>query len=427
MSPLSRRHFLRLLGASSATLLAGCVSAPAIISGSKNHRVVIIGGGFGGATAAKYLRLANPEAQITLVERDTFFIACTSSNQVLAGIKDFTFLSQSYSKLSFNYNIRIANHTATGIDAQARKVELSSGEKLDYDRLILTPGIDFRWEAIQGYDLAAAQNSPHAWIAGAQTLQLRKQLEAMSDGGLVIIAVPAGHYRAATAPYERAAMMAYYLKREKPRSKIIVLDSKEDFPQRDLFVQGWNKLYPGMIEWVPAGKGGRITEFNNGTVRTELASFKPEVANIIPPQQAAAIAHLAGLTDNSGWCPVNPLTFESTLQPGIHIIGDSCIADDMPKTASAANSQAKICASAVAALLDGGKAEEPAYINIGYTQLSPDYGFSAVDFYQLQNGRITRQAMGGGSTPLNASAEQLASEAYYADGWYRNIIADSFS
>jgi sulfide dehydrogenase [flavocytochrome c] flavoprotein subunit len=389
--------------------------------------VVIIGGGFGGATAAKYLRLADPSLEITLVERDTYYVTCPFSNQVLAGLKEFMTLSQSYRKLAFNYNIQLAHTTAINIDPEARLVSLSSNDKLNYDRLIISPGIDFRWDTIEGYGPDQAHILPHAWLAGPQTLTLRRQLKAMPDGGRVIIAPPDGHYRGLTAPYERASLIAYYLKHEKPRSKVIILDAKNEFPQREQFLQAWNRLYPGMIEWVPAAKGGKVSGIQDGKITTNMASFKADVANIIPPQQAGAIARLADLTDDSGWCPVDPRTFESLRQPGIHIIGDSCIAGDMPKTASAANSQAKVCAAAVVALLAGDKPDEPALINAVYHVLGPDYAISEADFYHVAGEHITYKKGGGGITPLQASDQQHAMEASYAMGWYRNIIADTFS
>src|SRR4030095_1832356 len=250
------------------------------------------------------------------------------------------------------------------------------GTRLPYDRLILAPGIDIRWGALPGYDEAAAARMPHAWRAGEQTLLLRRQLEAMPDGGLVVISAPANPFRCPPGPYERASLIAHYLKAQKPHSKLIVLDAKDAFSKQRLFQAAWAELYPGLLEWVPLSKGGNVTSVDAATrtLVTDFGKHQAKVANVIPPQKAGRIAEVAGVADRSGWCPIDPVTFESKLQPGIHIIGDAAIAGAMPKSAFAANSQAKVCAAAVATLLAGGMPPSPKLINTCYSLVAPRHG-----------------------------------------------------
>src|SRR5258706_8646589 len=254
---------------------------------------------------------------------------------------------------------------ATAVDAAGKSVTLADGTRLPYDRLVLAPGIDIRWGALPGYDEAAAAVMPHAWRAGEQTLLLRRQLEAMDDGGLVIISAPANPFRCPPGPYERASLIANYLKAKKPRAKLLVLDAKDTFSKQRLFQQAWTELYPGLLEWVPLSKGGNVTSVDPATrtLVTDFGRHQAAVANVIPPQQAGRIAEVAGVTDRSGWCPIDPATFESKLQAGIHVIGDAAIAGAMPKSAFAANSQAKVCAAAVATPVAGGTPSVPQLIN----------------------------------------------------------------
>ena len=304
---------------------------------------------------------------------------------------------------------------------------LADGTRLSYDRLVVAPGIDIRWDALPGYGEAAAEKMPHAWKAGAQTL-LRRQLEAMEDGGLVVISAPANPYRCPPGPYERASLIAHYLKTKKPRSKLILLDAKDAFSKQKLFQNAWKELYPGLIEWVPLSSGGKVTAVDPAalTLATDFQTYKPAVANVIPPQKAGHIAELAGVADRSGWCPIDPVTFESTLQPNIHVIGDAAIAGAMPKSAFAANAEAKVCAAALAALLAGGTPATPKLINACYSLVAPDYGISVAGVYQPANGQLVEVAGAGGVSPLDAPAATRAAEASIADGWFRTITAEAF-
>jgi len=303
-----RRGVLKGLGASTAAL-----GLPYAGRAQARGRVVVVGGGFGGATAARYLSRAGHD--VTLVERETAYVSCPFSNTVLggmAGMEDITFQLGNLS----GDGVRVVQGEAVGV--ADGKVSLSSGEVLPFERLLMSPGVDLIWGAIQGYDEAAAEIMPHAWKAGRQTRLLRSRLEAMDDGGLVVIAPPANPFRCPPGPYERASLIAHFLKTAKPRSRILILDAKESFSKQALFEQAWDALYPGMIEWIPPSMGGRVAsvEPDTMTVVTDFNRYEASVANIIPPQRAAAIAHAAGVVDQTGWCPVSGLTFESDLVPG---------------------------------------------------------------------------------------------------------------
>jgi NADPH-dependent 2,4-dienoyl-CoA reductase/sulfur reductase-like enzyme len=307
-------------------------------------------------------------------------------------------------------------------------VGLADGARLPYDRLVLAPGIDIRWGALAGYDEAAAARMPHAWRAGEQTTLLRRQLEAMPDGGLVVISAPANPFRCPPGPYERASLIAHFLKARKPRSKLIVLDAKDAFSKQRLFQAAWAELYPGLLEWVPLSKGGQVTsvEASSLTLVTDFARHQAAVANVIPPQKAGRIAEAAGVADRTGWCPVDPGTFESRLQPGIHVIGDAAIAGAMPKSAFAANSQAKACAAAVVRLLAGGTPSTPKLINTCYSLVAPDYGISVAGVYTPSGGQLADVPGAGGLSPAEAPRATRAAEAVLAEAWFRTITAEAF-
>ena len=305
---------------------------------------------------------------------------------------------------------------------------LADGTRLAYDRLVIAPGVDLNWAAIPGYGEAAAERMPHAWKAGEQTALLRRQLEAMRDGGLVVITAPANPYRCPPGPYERASLIAYYLKAQKPKSKIVILDAKDAFSKQKLFENAWASLYPGMIEWVSLSNGGKVTSVDPAamTVSTDFATHKADVANVIPPQKAGRVAELAQVADRTGWCPIDPVSFASTLQPNIHVVGDGAIAGAMPKSAFAANSQAKICAAAIVALLAGGKPAEPKLINACYSLLAPDYGVTVAGVYHPVNGQLVDVDGAGGTSPLEAPPATRAAEAEYANDWFKTITAEVF-
>jgi NADPH-dependent 2,4-dienoyl-CoA reductase/sulfur reductase-like enzyme len=313
----------------------------------------------------------------------------------------------------------------SAVDTQARSVTLADGVRLAYDRLILAPGIDIRWDGLPGYTEAAAERMPHAWKAGEQTLLLRRQLEAMEDGGTVVISAPANPFRCPPGPYERASLIAYYLKTTKPKSKLIVLDAKDAFSKQRLFQNAWKALYPN-LEWVSLSSGGKVTSVDAGamTLVTDFGSHKADVANVIPPQKAARIAEAAGVADRTGWCPIDPVTFESKLAPNIHVIGDASIAGAMPKSAFSANAQAKVCAAAVTDLIAGRKPEQPKLINTCYSLVAPDYGISVAHVYHPADGQIKEVA--GGVSPTDAPSSFRAQEATFANAWFRTITDEVF-
>jgi sulfide dehydrogenase [flavocytochrome c] flavoprotein subunit len=315
-------------------------------------RVVVVGGGFAGATCARELCRAG--LAVTLVEQSPTYVACPMSNAVIAGLRPMEAQSFGYDALKAE-GVALVIQAAAAVDPTARRLTLADGSTLPYDRLVLAPGVDLRFDALSGYDESAAELMPHAWKAGPQTALLRRRLDAMEDGSLVVMSVPANPYRCPPGPYERASLIAHYLKTRKPRAKLLVLDAKDTFSKQRLFQAAWAKLYPGLLEWVPLSSGGRVTavEPATSTVVTEFERYTPSVANVIPPQRAGRVAQAAGAADRSGWCPIDPVTFESRLQPEVHVIGDAAIAGAMPKSAFAANAQAKACAVAVSQLLRG--------------------------------------------------------------------------
>jgi sulfide dehydrogenase [flavocytochrome c] flavoprotein chain len=417
---IDRRTFLTLTG---AVALAACSGSATRLA---KARVLIVGGGYGGATCAKYLKLFAPELEVALIERQPAYLGCVGSNEVLAGWHGMDYLEHSHDALRSAYGIQILRGEVLRIDTGRRLVHLAGGAALTYDRLVLSPGIDFRWNALEGYDEAASTKAPHAWKAGPQTSLLKKQIEAMDDGGVVMVTAPSSPYRCPPGPYERASLMAEYFKRHKPRAKILILDAKTQFSKQALFQRGWQELYPGMVEWISSAKEGRIEhiDVDRRVVTTEFGEYRADVLNVIPPQKAGALAETAGLTDASGWCPVDPRGFQSTLAPGVHVIGDACIATPMPKSAFSANSQAKICAAAVVAVLEGRSPDLPSLINHCYSFLAPDYAISINGVYEFSAAENQLVATGGGETPMDADRRK---EARFARSWRGNIDADSFS
>ena len=417
-----------LLMRAAGTGIAASLPLPAIAQ-TAGARVVVIGGGFAGASCARMLKRLDPRFAVTLVEAEPsrIFTACPFSNEVIIGLRELSAQQFHYDKLAGD-GIALRFSEARSIDPPTRTVSLADATKLVYDRLVLAPGIDFRWNALPGYSEAATAKMPHAWKAGPQTMMLRRQLEAMDNGGTVVIAVPANPYRCPPGPYERASLIAYFLRTKKPKSKLLILDAKDSFSKQKLFLNGWAALYKNLIEWVPLSMGGKVTAVDPAamTLATDFATHKADVANVIPDQKAGRIAELAGVADHTGWCPIDPLSFASTLQPNIHVIGDATIADAMPKSAFAANAQAKVCAAAIATLLSGGTPSEPKLINTCYSLVAPDYGISIAGVYHVVNGKLVDVAGAGGMSPLNAPAAVRASEAELAAGWFRTITTEVF-
>jgi NADPH-dependent 2,4-dienoyl-CoA reductase/sulfur reductase-like enzyme len=417
---VNRRQFL---STAAAGMSAAALPAPAFAQAAP--RVVVIGGGFAGATAARAVKQADPRISVTLIETNRTFTACPFSNGVIAGLRDLSAQQFGYDNVSAT-GITVAITTATGVDPQAKTVTIG-GARLGYDRLVIAPGVDIRWNALPGYTEAAEQQMPHAWKAGEQTALLRRQLEAMDDGGTVIISAPANPFRCPPGPYERASLIAHFLKTKKPRSKLIVLDAKDQFSKQRLFQSAWAELYPN-LEWVALSKGGKVTAVDaaSRTLITDFGNHKADVANVIPPQSAGRIAALAGVANRTGWCPIDPATFESKLMPNILVVGDATIAGAMPKSAFSANAQAKVCAAAIVKMLAGEQPSEPKLINTCYSLIAPNYGITVAGVYQTANGTLAEIKGAGGVSPANAPAAFREQEAILAEGWFNTITGEVF-
>jgi sulfide dehydrogenase [flavocytochrome c] flavoprotein chain len=417
----TRRHVVRGIATAAAAF-----ALPAPSFAQAPARVVVIGGGFGGASCARALRRLDSALQVTLIEPNRVFTACPFSNEVIAGLRELSAQQFIYDKIAAE-GVTVIAQAATKIDPQARKVGLADGTSIPYDRLVLSPGIDLRFDALPGYDEAATAKMPHAWKAGEQTSLLQRQIEAMDDGGLVVIAVPAAPLRCPPAPYERASLIAHYLKTRKPRAKVMLLDAKDSFPQQRLFEHAWSELYPGMIERVSLSQGGRAVSVDpaTNTVVTDFGNYTAEVANVIPPQKAGRIAEIAGAVDNTGWCPIDPVSFASQLIPNIHVIGDACIAGTIPKSASAANAEAKACAAAIVALISEKSPDVSRLEGACYNTVAPGYAFSLSGLYQAKDGQLV-EVEGNVTSPVDAPRELRQREAERAETWFRTITADAF-
>lgn len=429
MNEYTRRDFIKWAGAVSAFSALGMPLGALAKAGRPAAKVVVIGGGYGGATCAKYIRKMAPGIEVTLVEQNKHYVTCPFSNTVIGGLKKLEDLTHGYDKLSARHGVNVVHAMAEEVDPENRVVKLKGGKTLEYDKLVMSPGIEFIWGGIENYDEAASQVMPHAWKAGPQTTLLRAQLEAMPDGGTVIIAAPDNPYRCPPGPYERASLMANYLKQHKPKSKIIILDRKDKFSKQPLFTGGWEALYPGMIEWVSKSAGGTVVRVNTKTMEVENNNgftYQGDVINIIPPHRAGTIAQRTGLADKSGWCPVNQTTFASKMHKDIHVIGDAAIAGKMPKSGYAAGSEGKVCASAIVAELGGLHMPEPSYVNTCYSLVGPDYGISVAAVYRITDKGITPVKGAGGGSPKQVDETFRNMEAVYAQGWYDSTVADMF-
>jgi sulfide dehydrogenase [flavocytochrome c] flavoprotein subunit len=424
---LDRRSFLKLVGAGAGAV--GAVSLPMIgqaaeLMPKSGKRVVVIGGGYGGTIAAKYIRMMDKSIEVVMIERNDHFVSCPFSNLYIGGvITDMATLTIKYDKLAANHGVKVVQAEVTAIDPAAKSVTTSKGT-IAYDRLVVSPGIDFRLDEMKGYDATAMEKMPHAWKAGPQTVLLRQQLVGMKDGGTVVMTVPLAPYRCPPGPYERASMIAHYLKANKPKSKIVVLDANPDITSKGgLFKKGWKDNYEGIIDYRPAKKVTEVDAKAMAVMVEGLEEVKGDVINVIPPQRAGQIAVAAGLVgDDKNWCPVNATTFESTKHAGIHVIGDASIAGAMPKSGYSANSEAKICATNVVALLNGKETTELSGINVCYSYITDKDAVSVAGVYTVKEGKIIAVPNSGGVSPADFSAAKT--EAMYAESWLRNILTE---
>jgi len=422
MANFTRRKFIQAAGGVAAV---SAIGFPAIV-GAASKKVVVVGGGVGGATAAKYIRMADSSIDVTLIEPNKEYYTCFLSNEVLSGHRAMDTIKVTYEGLK-GHGVNVVHDTVTEIDAAGMKVTTAGGESYAFDRCIVAPGISFQ-DNIEGYDAAAMEAMPHAWKAGTQTVLLRKQLEAMPDGGVVAIAAPPNPFRCPPGPYERACQIAMYLQEHKPKSKVLILDSKDKFSKMGLFTQAFERHFPNHIEWVGASKGGKVTrvDANTNTLYVGDTAHKVDVANVIPAQKAGAIAHKAGLTDDKGWCPIDGRTFESTMQKNIHVVGDASVAKPLPKSGYAANSEAKTAAAAIVALLNGEQPGDPSLVNTCYSIVGPNDAISVAMVYDLKEGKLSKVKGSGGLTPKDSSPEMRAREVNYAYSWFENIKSDSW-
>ncbi|MFV2059970.1 MAG: FCSD flavin-binding domain-containing protein [Gammaproteobacteria bacterium] len=424
MKNFSRRDWLKRVAASAAAISAGELLLLDSIHAKNSGNVVIIGGGYGGATCARYIKMYAPNINVTLIEPDTKFISCPFSNLVVAGLKKIDFITHDYSNLTNKYSINLIHDWVTKINKSKNTISLKKGKSIKYDFLVVSPGVDFRWDKISGYSEENSKIIPHAWNAGEQTLLLHNQIKAMNDGGSVLISIPQKPYRAPPAPYERASLIANYLSKHKPKSKIIILDPNGQSENLALFKHAWNKYYSGMIDIVD-GKDALITKVDVKTktlINQSGAKHNGDVINLIPPQYAASIARSSGLSNKSGWCDIDPKTFKSTRAKNIYVIGDSSNAGDMPKLAHAANSQAKVCAVAIVSRINGNSISDPVLNTSIYSFVSSRSAISEVGVYRVKNATIKR--VSGGISDKNASKKHRLKESKYAYGWYKGINRD---
>lgn len=433
MQNTGRRTFLKLAALNLAGAAAAGVVAMPRIARAAGPKVVVVGGGPAGATAAKYLKRFDPSVEVTLIEANPQYHTCFMSNEVIGGERKLESLAIGYDGLK-KHGIAVVHDLVTAVDGAARTVTTKGGQTFGFDRCVVAPGIELNHAGLEGYGVEAAEKMPHAWKAGAQTALLRRQLEAMPDGGTFVMVAPANPFRCPPGPYERASLIANYFKHHKPKSKVIILDAKDAFSKQPLFKEAWEKFYgfgtaDSMITWIPLKEGGKVLKVDPGTmtVTAEAGTFKGDVVNVIPPQGAGRIAVDAGLTEGA-WVPVNKGTFEAKKLPGIYVMGDAADAATMPKSAYGANSQAKVAAAAVGSALKGQEPPKPSYINTCYSVAGTDHCFSiaGVYGYSAADNKIVELPDAGGISPLGASAEDRRRELMYAYSWFDNIRHDAW-
>jgi NADPH-dependent 2,4-dienoyl-CoA reductase/sulfur reductase-like enzyme len=426
---MKRRQFVRTLGAGSALAGLGAVTGCASVGGA-SPKVVVIGGGYGGATAAKYLRLfSDGKVEVTLIEPNAAFVSCPISNLVIQGSKTINDITTPYDNLSKRHGVKVVRDMAASIDAEKRVVKLASGGELPYDRLIVSPGIDFMWQNLPGMSKPGAQDKVlHAWKAGAQTVALRQQLEAMPDGGVFAMTIPLAPYRCPPGPYERACMVANYFKKAKPKSKVLILDANDDIQsKKGLFTKAWDEHYKGMIEYRPKHK---LTDVDAATSTLKFEfndDIKAAVLNVVPDMRAGDIAVKTGMaTANNRWCEVDFLTFESKAVKNVHVLGDAIqIAPAMPKSGHMANQHGKTCAAAVVNLLMGQQPPQlPIYANTCYSFVTDEDVVHVASVHRYDAERKTMVTVPG-SGGVSSAASEL--EGRYALAWARNIWADSLA
>lgn len=423
-SSITRRQ---ALGFSGAAFTAPLFAAPAKAQGSAS--VVVIGGGFGGAAAARTLRRLAPEVSVTLITDAAEFVTCPFSNTVIGGLRELSEITFSYDAIRAE-GVEVLVDAAVALDPTGQKVRLKSGDEVSFDRAIVSPGIDFRYDALPGVDETVSELLPHAWKAGPQTILLRDQIRSMRQGGTVIIAPPDNPFRCPPGPYERASLIAHYLSQNNPTAKILIVDGKDKFSKQGLFMEGWEALYPGMITFVPFSEHAGIKSIDAAgrKIETFFGEFEGDVINLIPPQSAARIALDAGLAGDGLWCEIDGLSFESREAENVHVIGDAAIVGDMPKSGFSASTQGKACAHAVVAMLAGREPERGFLMNTCYSFVGPEYGISVAGVYQSASdtNRLASLPGTGGTSAAGDHPDMRRDEAAFARGWYANLTQELF-
>jgi sulfide dehydrogenase [flavocytochrome c] flavoprotein subunit len=419
MTDIGRRGFLKITGAS---MLAA--KWPSMAYGAAPH-VVVVGGGAAGTIVARRISASGSGIRVTLIERNERYYSRLISNQMFSGLETAGSTDFGYESLG-KHDINVVHDVVSTIDSQKRLVSLASGNSLTYDRLVLAPGIRVNTQSIVGYDSSAVQRMPHAWTDQEQALLLRRQIESMRPGGIMMMAVPPDPISSPCAPYERASLIAHFLQQQNPSAKLLICDAKTDFPLSGLFRAAWDELYPGMIEWVGVrDTGGAVSEVDSGTMKVLFPkqSFTADVVNIIPPQSAGNLATRTGVIDASGWCPVDIKTFESVEQPGVYVVGDATQAHALPKTTQMANSQAKVCASAVVESLTGVAMEPARFIDVEYNIVAPNYAIYSITTYRLDD---TGNGVVAVSNRQSSPDDERGRDFSFALSWYNNISREMF-
>lgn len=420
-SKLSRRKFNALLGAASLTTLA----TPNIALGAK-PKVVVVGGGAGGATAARYIaKDSNGEIDVTLVEPNKRYYTCFFSNLYLGGFRDFASIGHGYDKLVSEYGINVVHDWAVGVDGAAKTVALGSGASLGYDRLVLSPGIDMKYDSVPGYSVEAQSRVPHGWKSGTQVQIIKDQVEALPEGGTFIMVPPPNPFRCPPGPYERVSMIAHILKQTNPTAKIIVLDPKEKFSKQGLFSEGWERHYPGMVEWIGSDIHGGISNVDteNMTVETDFDTFEADAISVIPGQKAGAIAMHAGVTDGD-WAPIVPASMQTKADEAIYVLGDASVASAMPKSGFSANSQAKVAANHIRAELTGSRVFDARFANTCWSLIAPNDGVKVGARYQA--GAESIESVESFISQTGESDELRKATYEESESWYAAMTDDLF-
>lgn len=421
---INRRTLLRSGGAAAGILALG---APATL-GQARQRVVVIGGGPGGATAAKYLaKDSEGKLDVVLVEPKKQFTTCFHSNLFVGDFKKFEEITHGYDKLAAQ-GVRLNHQFANAIDRDKKEVVLADGSRLPYDRLVVSPGIDLKYDSVPGWSKEAEEIMPHAWQAGDQTRLLKAKLDAVPDGGLIVMIAPPNPYRCPPGPYERVSMMAHALKaRGRTKAKIVIIDPKETFSKQGLFQEGWEKHYPGMVEWLgpKVHDGLKSVDPRTNSVETGFETYKnAALVNVIPAQMAGKIARDAQLVNQSGFCPILPESMKSAIDPNIFVLGDACIAGDMPKSAFSANSQAKVAAMIIRGELLGARTFPARYANTCWSLIETDDVVKVGGAYEAKDGAIKASSTFVSKTGETADLRRQNTQENI--GWYAGIIADMF-